>query len=145
MGGQGGAGANGRSRSNPGKRAGPAATAAPVGPADLDGVVAGRSSHLGTGGMASKVSAALLAADALVLLSDIDGLYDWRPAQNRGRDVHSGGVRPADLDGVVAGRSSHLGTGGMASKVSAALLAADGFGDLRGDDVAGTHGAAGRR
>ncbi len=30
MGGQGGAGANGRSRSNPGKRAGPAATAAPV-------------------------------------------------------------------------------------------------------------------
>ena len=35
-----------------------------AGPDDLDGVVAGRSSHLGTGGMASKLSSALLAADA---------------------------------------------------------------------------------
>ncbi len=48
-----------------------------------------------------------------------------RPAQNRGRDVIPEVSGPADLDGVVAGRSSHLGTGGMASKVSAALLAAD--------------------
>ncbi len=45
--------------------------------------------------------------DALVLLSDIDGLYDCDPRKPRTRR-HSGGVRPADLDGVVAGRSSHL-------------------------------------
>lgn len=34
------------------------------GPADLDGVIAGQGSQLGTGGMASKVSSAMLAADA---------------------------------------------------------------------------------
>jgi glutamate 5-kinase len=70
----------------------------------------------------------LVGADALVLLSDIDGLYDSDPRKAR----ETGGARfipevggPADLDGVVAGRGSHLGTGGMASKLSAALLASD--------------------
>ena len=43
--------------------------------------------------------------------------------QTRGSSPRSAG--PADLDGVVAGRGSHLGTGGMASKLSSALLAAD--------------------
>jgi glutamate 5-kinase len=72
----------------------------------------------------SALVAHLVGADALVLLSDIDGLYD--------RDPRKGGAAfieevadSADLDGVVAGQGSHLGTGGMASKVSAAVLAAD--------------------
>jgi glutamate 5-kinase len=70
----------------------------------------------------------LVGADALVLLSDIDGLYDSDPRKAPGK----AGARfiaevagPDDLDGVVAGRGSKLGTGGMASKLSAALLAAD--------------------
>lgn len=72
----------------------------------------------------SALVAHLVGADALVLLSDIDGLYDGDPRKGPARFVPdvSG---PADLDGVVAGQSSHRGTGGMASKVSAALLAAD--------------------
>jgi glutamate 5-kinase len=76
----------------------------------------------------SALVAHLVGADALVLLSDIDGLYDSDPRKAR----ETGGARfipevdgPADLDGVVAGRGSHLGTGGMASKLSSALLAAD--------------------
>jgi glutamate 5-kinase len=76
----------------------------------------------------SALVAHLVGADALVLLSDIDGLYDSDPRKVR----ETGGARfisevsgPTDLDGVVAGRSSHLGTGGMASKLSSALLAAD--------------------
>lgn len=72
----------------------------------------------------SALVAHLVGADALVLLSDIDGLYDADPRHGPAKFVPevSG---PADLDGVVAGESNHLGTGGMASKVSAALLAAD--------------------
>jgi glutamate 5-kinase len=73
----------------------------------------------------SALVAHLVGADALVLLSDIDGLYDADPrkfGESRFIPEVSGA---ADLDGVVAGRSSHLGTGGMASKVSSALLAAD--------------------
>jgi len=72
----------------------------------------------------SALVAHLVGADALVLLSDIDGLYD--------ADPHKGGARfiaevagPDDLAGVVAGQGSSLGTGGLASKLSSALLAAD--------------------
>jgi len=79
----------------------------------------------------SALVAHLVGAEALVLLSDIDGLYDSDPRKKGLRkDVvparfipEVGG--PADLDGVVAGRGSDLGTGGMASKVPSALLAAD--------------------
>ncbi|WP_137723650.1 glutamate 5-kinase [Prescottella subtropica] len=66
----------------------------------------------------------LVGADALVLLSDVDGLYDGDPrkgAANLIPEVNS----PEDLDGVVAGSGGALGTGGMASKLSAARLAAD--------------------
>ncbi|COV16572.1 glutamate 5-kinase [Mycobacterium tuberculosis] len=73
----------------------------------------------------SALVAHLVGADALVLLSDIDGLYDCDPRKTADATFIPEVSGPADLDGVVAGRSSHLGTGGMASKVSAALLAAD--------------------
>jgi glutamate 5-kinase len=66
----------------------------------------------------------LVRADALVLLSDVDGLYDGDP--RRGKARHIGEVRTAaDLDGVVAGATgaSGLGRGGMASKVEAARVA----------------------
>lgn len=76
----------------------------------------------------SALVAHLVGADALVLLSDIDGLYDGdprkAPAANPARFI-SEVAASGDLDGVVAGRGSHLGTGGMASKLSSALLAAD--------------------
>ena len=72
----------------------------------------------------SALVAHLVGADALVLLSDVDGLYDADPRKSNARFI-SEGAGPGDLDGVVAGRGSHLGTGGMASKLSSALLAAD--------------------
>ena len=72
----------------------------------------------------SALVAHLVGADALVLLSDIDGLYDSDPRKGNARFI-SEVDGPADLDGVVAGRGSHLGTGGMASKLSSALLATD--------------------
>jgi glutamate 5-kinase len=71
----------------------------------------------------------LAGADALVLLSDVDGLYDGDPRKvgadgQRARlisEVHG----PEDLDGVIAGSGGALGTGGMASKLAAARLSAD--------------------
>nr|WP_090274252.1 glutamate 5-kinase [Mycolicibacterium komanii]CRL67188.1 glutamate 5-kinase [Mycolicibacterium komanii] len=72
----------------------------------------------------SALVAHLAGADALILLSDIDGLYDSDPRKGNARFIDEV-AGPDDLDGVVAGRGSHLGTGGMASKLSSALLAAD--------------------
>ncbi|MCM6777620.1 glutamate 5-kinase [Nocardia sp. CDC159] len=66
----------------------------------------------------------LVGADALILLSDVDGLYDGDPRKGPANFIPE--VRSsADLDGVIAGSGGALGTGGMASKLSAARLAAD--------------------
>ncbi|OMC51701.1 glutamate 5-kinase [Mycobacterium sp. IS-836] len=73
----------------------------------------------------SALVAHLVGAEALVLLSDIDGLYESDPRKVPGARFIPEVAGSADLDGVVAGPGSHLGTGGMASKVSSALLAAD--------------------
>jgi glutamate 5-kinase len=66
----------------------------------------------------------LLHADALVLLSDVDGLYDGDPRRSGARLITSV-LGEADLAGVTAGGtgSAGVGTGGMASKVSAATVA----------------------
>jgi glutamate 5-kinase len=66
-------------------------------------------------------------ASAVVLLSDIDGLYDADPRKggDPGARFISEVAGPDDLAGVIAGQGSSLGTGGMASKLSSALLAAD--------------------
>lgn len=72
----------------------------------------------------SALVAHLVGADALVLLSDIDGLYDSDPRKGNARFI-SEVDGPEDLDGVIAGPGGSRGTGGMASKLSSALLAAD--------------------
>ena len=65
----------------------------------------------------------LVRADALVLLSDVDGLYDGDPRRAGAQRVDT--VRgPADLEAVsIGGTGSAVGTGGMASKVDAARVA----------------------
>ncbi|MBE9374516.1 glutamate 5-kinase [Saccharopolyspora sp. HNM0983] len=66
----------------------------------------------------------LVGADALVLLSDVDALYDGDP-RGGGASAITEVNGPADMAGVDAGStgSSGVGTGGMASKVGAARLA----------------------
>jgi glutamate 5-kinase len=73
----------------------------------------------------SALVAHLVGAEALVLLSDIDGLYDTDPRKTKGARFIPEVAASSDLVGVVAGPGSELGTGGMASKMSSALLAAD--------------------
>ncbi|MET8139690.1 glutamate 5-kinase [Sphaerisporangium sp. NPDC005288] len=64
----------------------------------------------------------LIHADALVLLSDVDALYDGDPRQPGSRRIpHVRGA--ADLEGVELGRSGRVGTGGMITKVEAARIA----------------------
>ncbi|MEV8224928.1 glutamate 5-kinase [Streptomyces sp. NPDC079167] len=66
----------------------------------------------------------LVHADLLVLLSDVDGLYDGdpsRPGTSRIAEVSG----PADLEGVTIGSAGKagVGTGGMVTKVEAARIA----------------------
>ncbi|HEX2705004.1 MAG TPA: glutamate 5-kinase, partial [Candidatus Lustribacter sp.] len=65
----------------------------------------------------------LVAADALILLSDVDALYDGPPLRPGAQRIPV--VRDVrDLDSVVIrGTGSHIGTGGMATKVEAAAIA----------------------
>lgn len=72
----------------------------------------------------SALVAQLVGADALILLSDIDGLYDSDPRKGDATFIPEVAA-PDDLEGVQATGGSRLGTGGMASKLSSALLAAD--------------------
>jgi glutamate 5-kinase len=67
----------------------------------------------------------LIGADALVLLSDVDALYDGDPRRGGARRITEV-VDESDLADVIAGPTgaSGVGTGGMASKVAAARLAA---------------------
>ena len=64
----------------------------------------------------------LVHADALVLLSDIDGVYDRDPRLDGASrlDVVRG---EADLAHVTIGRGSSLGSGGMTTKLEAARIA----------------------
>ncbi|MFE7274222.1 glutamate 5-kinase [Streptomyces sp. NPDC057623] len=67
----------------------------------------------------------LVRADLLVLLSDVDGVYDGdpsRPGTSRIAEVRG----PSDLAGIEIGSSGKagVGTGGMVTKVEAARIAA---------------------
>jgi glutamate 5-kinase len=64
----------------------------------------------------------LIEADALIILTDVDGLYDGDPATGA-RLIPE--VRDIDQEasGVAGGSDGGFGTGGMASKVQAAKIA----------------------
>src|ERR1700753_2816025 len=81
--------------------------------------------RFGANARLSALVAHLVGAEALVLLSDIDGLYDADPRKSKDARFIPEVTGPSDLAGVVAGQGSDLGTGGMASKMPSALLAAD--------------------
>lgn len=65
----------------------------------------------------------LTRADALVLLSDVDALYDAPPSHPGARRLEQV-TGPADLEGIRIGtRGSAVGTGGMVTKLEAATIA----------------------
>lgn len=64
------------------------------------------------------------AAELLVLLTDIDGLYTADPRKEKGAKLisHVDGVTP-EIMSLAGGEGSSLGTGGMATKLRAAKMA----------------------
>lgn len=74
----------------------------------------------------SAIVAALIHADVLILLSDIDGLYTDDPNKNKDAKFISL-VEEIDDDLCKMGKdsASGVGTGGMATKISAAKIATD--------------------
>lgn len=87
--------------------------------------VATTEARFGDNDRLAAIVANLIRADALILLSDVDGLYDKNPVDPTARFISE--VRDSgDLAGVVAGGGGSVGTGGMATKLSAAGLATRG-------------------
>lgn len=88
----------------------------------------------------SAIVAALIGADLLILLSDIDGLYSDDPKRNPdARFISQVDEISEELMSMgKATTGSDVGTGGMAAKLYAARIAADSGSDMviaNGDDV----------
>lgn len=67
--------------------------------------------------------ASLIKADALILLTDIDGLYNKNPKTNDDAVLISHVTKVTEEIENAAGGTTGLGTGGMATKVEAAKIA----------------------
>jgi glutamate 5-kinase len=72
----------------------------------------------------SALVASLVEADLLILLSDIDGLYDDNPNTNPdAKLIHFVKNITPEIEGAASGAGTKLGTGGMTTKISAAKIA----------------------
>lgn len=72
----------------------------------------------------SAIVAVLVSADVLVLLSDIDGLYDGDPRKNNtARLIPVVDEINDNINALAGGAGSDFGTGGMATKLAAAAIA----------------------
>lgn len=92
----------------------------------------------------SAIVAALIGADLLILLSDIDGLYSDDPHQNPDARFISlvQEITPELLDMGKDTSGSDVGTGGMSAKLAAARIATDSGSDMviaNGEDVEVIH------
>lgn len=67
--------------------------------------------------------AAMAGADGLVILSDIDGLYDMSPSKPEARHIPVVERITPEIQSYAGGAGSQLGTGGMATKLQAADMA----------------------
>lgn len=77
---------------------------------------------LGDNDRLSALVAVLIGADILVLVSDIDGLFDKNPHLHPDAKLIPEVRNIAEAKGLVQERDSGLGTGGMNSKLEAAML-----------------------
>lgn len=79
----------------------------------------------------SAIVTALIDADLLILLSDIDGLYTDNPRVNPNAEFITTVERIDEkILGMAKGAGSKFGTGGMATKISAARIANDSGADM---------------
>lgn len=72
----------------------------------------------------SAIVAQVVGASQLVILTDIDGLYEEDPKKNpKARLIHRVEKITPEIEALAGGAGSNRGTGGMATKVKAAKLA----------------------
>ena len=72
----------------------------------------------------SAIVAAMVNAEVLIILSDIDGLYDGNPKlDNSARLIDEVTEIDAEIERIAGGAGTTLGTGGMFTKIQAAKLA----------------------
>lgn len=95
--------------------------------------------RIGDNDTLSAIVAALIGADLLILMSDIDGLYTDDPHNNPDAKFieYVERITP-ELENMGKGSASEVGTGGMATKISAAKIANDSGADMviaNGDDI----------
>lgn len=84
----------------------------------------GKCKVLGDNDTLSAVVARLVRADLLVLLSDINGLYDSDPRQNpEAKLIHRVTAVTPELKAMAGGTGTWRGTGGMVTKLTAAETA----------------------
>ena len=80
--------------------------------------------RLGDNDTLSALVAGLVDADLLVLLSDIDGLYDGNPKTNpEAKLIPLISELTPEIEAMAGGAGSGLGTGGMGTKLTAAKIA----------------------
>ncbi|MCR5278908.1 MAG: glutamate 5-kinase [Lachnospiraceae bacterium] len=84
----------------------------------------GENKVLGDNDTLSAIVSELVEADLLILLSDIDGLYDSDPKSNKNAKIipEVKEITPELMD-IAGGKGSWRGTGGMVTKLSAAKIA----------------------
>lgn len=81
---------------------------------------------LGDNDTLSAIVARLCGADLLILLSDIDGLYDADPRTHPdARLIHRVDAITPQLRAMAGGTGTWRGTGGMVTKLNAAQVAMD--------------------
>ena len=81
---------------------------------------------LGDNDTLSAIVVKLCNADMLVLMSDIDGLYDSDPHTNKdAKLIHRVENLDADIDKMAGGAGTKRGTGGMVTKITAARIATE--------------------
>lgn len=74
----------------------------------------------------SAVVCKLVKADLLIIMSDIDGLYDYNPSVNPKAELISYvGEITKEIEDCAGGAGTSLGTGGMITKLNAAKIAMD--------------------
>ena len=91
-----------------------------VGTAELEG------RNIGDNDTLSAMVAALIGVDALVILTDTDGLYTGNPQKDpNARLIPVVYEITEEIEKLAGTAGSKLGTGGMATKISAARIAGD--------------------
>lgn len=79
----------------------------------------------------SAIVAAIVGADLLILLSDIDGLFTDDPNKNpEAQFIKTVPVISDELENMAKGSNSSVGTGGMSTKIAAAKIATDAGADM---------------